>query len=152
MNTVIIKSVPNALAMFIPVLALMIIEKFSALELSLSTRNSIAMAVITVVGFVNLVALCRPFTKWRVAVVSIVAACLIIVVPVSIYAFGDYFHLMPIKDNWIIFGIMLSVGLVWAIILQVFRGRIEAVIERRLRDNPLNFPEFKPPKWTQMKK
>ena len=152
MNTVIIKSVPNALAMFIPVLALMIIEKFSALELSLSTRNSIAMAVITVVGFVNLVALCRPFTKWRVAVVSIVAACLIIVVPVSIYAFGDYFCLMPIKDNWIIFGIMLSVGLVWAIILQVFRGRIEAVIERRLRDNPLNFPEFKPPKWTQMKK
>ena len=138
--------------MFIPVLALMIIEKFSALGMSLSTRNSIAMAVITAVGFINLIALCRPFTKWRVGVVSIVAACLILVVPVSIFAFGDYFNFMPIRDNWIIFGIMLSVGVVWAVILQIFRGRIEAVIERRLRQRPLKFPEFKPPKWPKNKK
>lgn len=139
LETVIIRSLPNALAMFTPVLALMVLEKISGIQLSLETRNSIAMAVIIAVGFINLVALCRPFTKWRAAVVSIVAVCIGGVIPVSILYFNDMFKFTPIKDHPVVFTVMLSVGVVWAVIMQIFRSRIERALERRFKKKPLNF-------------
>ena len=139
LETVITRSLPNALAMFIPVLVLMVLEKISGIQLSLDTRNSIAMTIIIAVGFINLIALCRPFTKWRVAVVSIVALCLGTVIPVSIFAFNDMFKFTPVMDHPIVFTVMLSVGVVWAVIMQIFRSRIERVLERRFKKKPLNF-------------
>ena len=139
LEKVITRSLPNALAMFIPVLALMVLEKISGIRLSLETRNSIAMSVIIAVGFINLVALCRPFTKWRVAVVGIVAICLGTVIPVSILYFNDMFKFTPVMNNPVVFIVMLSVGVVWAVIMQIFRSRIERLLERRFKKKPLNF-------------
>lgn len=147
LETVIIKSLPNALAMFVPVLLLMILGYLPSVNLSLESRNSIAMAVITVVGFINLIALCIPFTKWRAAVVAIVAAGLALVVPVSIFWLGDMFHFAPIKESLKIFVIMLSVGVVCAVVLQFFRERLEALLERRFRKKPLNLTPFPKLKW-----
>ncbi len=142
LESVIIKSLPNALAMFIPVLLLMILGYLPSVHLSLESRNSIAMAVITVVGFINLIALCIPFTKWRAAVVGIVAAGLALVVPVSIFWLGDMFHFAPIKESPVVFAIMLTVGVVSAVVLQLFRDRLELILERRFRKKPLNLPSF----------
>lgn len=128
-----IKSFPNALAMFIPVLALMVIEKASAL--SLDCRNSIAMALVTTVGYINLIAICRPFTKWRVAVVCTVGALLAISVPVSIYFLDDLFGFTHIDENVLVFAIMLSIGIVWTLVLHTFRKKIEKAMEKRMRNN-----------------
>jgi len=147
LETVIIKSLPNALAMFIPVGLLMLLGYIPAMSLGLETRNSISMAIITAVGFVNLVWLCIPFTKWRAAVVSIVAVALATFIPVSIYFLGDMFHFMPIKENLTVFFIMMTVGVSWAVILQLCRGRVEAALEKRLRKRPINFPSFSKTKW-----
>jgi len=139
LEKVITRSLPNALAMFIPVLALMVLEKISGIKLSLETRNSIAMSVIIAVGFINLVALCRPFTKWRAAVVGIVAVGIGTVIPVSILYFNDMFKFKPVMSNTVVFIVMLSVGIVWAVIMQIFRSRIERALERRFKKKPLNF-------------
>ena len=139
LEKVITRSLPNALAMFIPVLALMVLEKISGIQLSLETRNSIAMSVIIAVGFINLVALCRPFTKWRAAVVGIVAVGIGTVIPVSILYFNDMFKFKPVMSNTVVFIVMLSVGIVWAVIMQIFRSRIERALERRFKKKPLNF-------------
>ena len=152
LESVIIKSLPNAIAMFIPVFALMILNKFSAIPLSKETSNSISMAIIIVVGFINLVALCIPFTKWRAAVVGIVAVALGAVIPVSIFFFNDMFGFTPIKDNLTIFSIMLAIGVVWAVLLQIFRGRIEAILEKRFKKRPLNIPTISPPSFRGRKK
>ena len=133
LDTVIIRSFPNALAMLLPVVVLMFFEKFT--KMSLETRNSIAMAMILLVGFFNLVALCRPFTKWRAAVVSIVGVLLGGLVPVSIYFLGDIFHFKPIIEDWPNFFIMLGVSGLFTVLMQIFRRSIEKVIEKNIQRN-----------------
>ena len=131
-ETVLIKSIPNAIAMFIPVLALMIVEKTMS-SVSLQCRNSIALWSVTVVGLINLLALCRPYTKWRVAVVSIVCACLGIVIPCSIFLFNDMFGFATAFEHLPVFGIILISCSAVTLLLQTFRRRIEVFIEKRLR-------------------
>lgn len=133
MRSVIIKSLPNALAMFIPVLVLMIVEKASSI--SIDCRNSIAMAIVTAIGYLNLVAICRPFTKWRATVVGLVGAMLATIIPVSIYHMDDLFKFTPISENYRVFFVMLSIGVVWTIVLHTFRGKIERAMEKKLRNN-----------------
>ena len=130
LDTVIIRSFPNALAMLLPVVALMVFEKFT--KMSLETRNSIAMALILLVGFFNLVALCRPFTKWRAVVVSLVGFLLAAVIPVSIFFLGDIFNFKPIMDDWPNFFIMLGVSALFTVLMQIFRRSIEKVIEKNI--------------------
>jgi len=130
LDTVIIRSFPNALAMLLPVVALMVFEKFT--KMSLETRNSIAMALILLVGFFNLVALCRPFTKWRAVVVSLVGFLLAAVIPVSIFFLGDIFNFKPIMDDWPNFFIMLGVSALFTALMQIFRRSIEKVIEKNI--------------------
>ncbi|MBO5879501.1 MAG: HAD-IC family P-type ATPase [Clostridia bacterium] len=130
-ETVLIKSVPNAIAMFLPVLALMIVEKVSSV--SYECRNSISIWSVTAVGILNLIMLCRPFTKWRALVVSIVSACLAVVLPVSIFLFGDTYDLLPAFESPEVFSIViLSCGVI-TVVLQIFRGKIEKFIEKRMK-------------------
>ena len=133
LDTVIIRSFPNALAMLVPVVALMVFEKFT--KMTLETRNSIAMALILLVGFFNLIALCRPFTKWRALVVSTVGILLAAVIPVSIFFLGDIFHFKPIMQDWQNFFIMLGASVIFTVIMQIFRRQIEIVIEKNIQRN-----------------
>ena len=126
LETVIIRSFPNALSMLIPVIALMIVEKF--VTMTLESRNSIAMAVILVVAFINLIALCKPFTKWRATVVSIIGGLILIAIPVSIFLLRDMLRFKPIMHNPLIFAIMLAVGVAFTLLMQLFRGKIEKII------------------------
>lgn len=130
LETVIIRSFPNALSMLIPVIALMIIDKF--VTMTLESRNSIAMAVILAVAFINLIALCKPFTRWRATVVSIIGGLIAIAIPVSIYLLRDMLHFKPIMQNPLIFVAMLLLGVAFTVIMQIFRGKIEKIIARNI--------------------
>ena len=128
-QTVLIKSLPNAIAMFIPVLALMIVEK-TLDTVSMDCRNSIALWAVTIVGFVNLVFLCIPYTEWRFAVVSAVAALLTVVIPTSIFALNDMFSFSPAFEHPVVFTIVLSSSVVLAILIQFFRGKTERFMSK----------------------
>ena len=133
LETVIIRSFPNALAMLVPVIALMIVEKF--ITMSLESRNSIAMSVILAVSFINLFALCKPFTKWRAFVVSLIGGLIAIAIPVSIFVLGDMLRFKPVMHNPLIFAIMLFVGIAFTVLMQIFRGKIEKIIEKNIERN-----------------
>ena len=120
LKTVIVKSVPNALAMFIPVLTLFILE--NPLSLDQNCRNSIAMAVMTLVGFLNLAAISIPYTKWRAFVVGFVAFCLAWAVPVSIFFLKDMFAFSHVLKAPLLFGIMLGASTLFTAFLHT--GRI----------------------------
>ncbi len=61
-------SVPYAIGMFIPTLALLIFQKYFNYGLSLDIRNGIAMCAVILAGYINLTNICRPYTKWRLGV------------------------------------------------------------------------------------
>lgn len=128
-QTVLIKSLPNALAMFIPVLALMIVEK-SVSALSLDCRNSIALWAVTSVGLLNLIFLCVPYTRWRVAVVSIVSLLLTVIIPTSMFALGDPFNFTPAFEHPVVFAIILSSSILMAALIQFFRGKMESFMKK----------------------
>ncbi|MBE6644118.1 MAG: HAD family hydrolase [Ruminococcaceae bacterium] len=144
LDTVIIRSFPNALAMLAPVIILMIAEKFIPADvLGKTVRNSISMAVIILVAFINLVALCRPFTKWRAAVVSAIGACIAIAIPVSVYFLDDMLGFGLIVHSGAngaadpviltVFAITMAIGAAFAILMQVFRGKIEKIIAKNIQ-------------------
>ena len=131
LKTVLVKSIPNALVMFIPVLMIMLFGS----AIPALTRNSVAMIVVTVVGFINLVFICRPFTKWRLGVVGIIAGGLILIVPLSIYIGyllpilpPDVLGFLPALENPAFLLGMLGVGIALAFLLQIFRPAAERAI------------------------
>ena len=131
LKTVLVKSIPNALVMFIPVLIIMLFGS----AIPALTRNSVAMIVVTVVGFINLVFICRPFTKWRLGVVGIIAGGLILIVPLSIYIGyllpilpPDVLGFLPALENPAFLLGMLGVGIALAFLLQIFRPAAERAI------------------------
>ena len=143
LDTVIIRSFPNALAMLAPVIILMIAEKFiPAYALGKAVRNSISMAVIILVAFINLVALCRPFTKWRAAVVSVVGACIAVAIPISVYVLDDMLGFALIMHSGeggaadpivlTVFAITMAIGVAFALLMQIFRGKIEKIIAKNI--------------------
>ena len=122
-KTVLVKSTPNAFAMLLPIFALMIIEKF--MPITLDSRNSIAMCIVTLVGFINLLTLCSPMNKWRATVVTTVGVLLAGAIPVSIFCLSDMLHFKPLLHNPEIFFIMLSFSMILAVAMQIFRRKIE---------------------------
>ena len=128
-QTVLLKSMPNAVAMFIPVLAVMIVEKIMP-SVTLDCRNSIALWAVTAVGLLNLIFLCIPYTRWRLAVVLTVTTLLTVVIPTSIIVLEDTFNFTPAFEHPVVFGIVLSSSLVITAVIQFFRGKIEAFMHR----------------------
>ena len=132
LESVIVRSVPNAIAMLVPIVALMIIEKFA--PMTLETRNSIAMSIVTLVGYINLAALCKPFTKWRKIVLSVITVLLAIMVPVSIFLLRDILQFKPVAQNPGLFFIMLALSVISTLVLQAFRSKIENFIRRKIEE------------------
>jgi len=126
LKSVLVRSMPNAIVMFIPVLLIMIVGMLG-LGISPDTRNAAAMIVVTLVGFVNLIALCIPFTKWRAGVVGIVAAGLALISGVSILL-DDMLKILPAFLNPTFTLGMVGLGLSLAILLQLCRGGMEKAI------------------------
>jgi cation-transporting ATPase E len=127
LETALARSLPNALALTTPVFVIMLIERFNP-NIEIYSRNAMAMVFVTIVGFLNLVTLCTPYTKWRAAVVSLSAVLLTATALISIFLLNDMFNLAPLTDNLMVFFIMLTVSMFVTIVMQIFRGKIEQLI------------------------
>ena len=92
--------------------------------ISADCRNSVAMIAVTLIGYVNLFAICRPFTKWRAAVVAIIGGALILSVPLGLLL-GDMFGILAALENIGFFLGMTAAGIALSLLLQLFRAPIE---------------------------
>ena len=124
-KTVLVKSAPSALVMFLPIFAILILTSTVGKDIiSTECRNSVATIAVTLIGYVNLFAICRPFNKWRVAVVSIIGAALLLSVPIGLLL-GDMFGFVAATQNIGFFVGMTAAGLALSLLLQLFRAPIE---------------------------
>ena len=131
LDTALVRSIPNAIALTTPVFSLLLLGKFMA-WVNIDSRNAMAMALVTIIGFINLLCLCTPYTKWRASVVAISAALISGITVFSILILDDMFHLKPLKENLLMFIIILTASIFVTMIMQIFRGKIEKFIQSRL--------------------
>ncbi len=136
LDTVLIKSIPCALALFLPVLVLLLIGTFTP-EISADTRNAVAMCVVTLCGFVNLIHICRPYTKWRFGVVCLVALLVGGAVTGSNFLPVDTFGFSHVIQNPHFFGWMLGLGFLFTTIIQLFREQFEKWFARAVKTDKL---------------
>ena len=129
LRSVLIRSVPLALVMFIPVLTLMLLDRFKIVTISDASRNAVAMIMVTLVGFINLISICRPFTKWRAGVCCIVGAGILGVAAISIFALNDMLVFLPALDRPIFLFGMIGLSISLAFLLQLFLPTMERWVE-----------------------
>lgn len=144
LKTVMVESIPSAMVMYIPVLFILLLGTFGA-GISSECLNSVAMIVVTLVGYINLLALCFPFTKWRLGVCLGVGALMALIVPLSIYA-GNFTDLLPpdvlgflpaFENLKFLFGMIgagVSLGLLF-VLLKKDLQRLVFAITSRLKKN-----------------
>ncbi len=128
LKTVLAKSLPNAIVMFIPVLIIMLLGNMDFV--SAECRNSVAMIVVTLVGLVNLVTICFPFTKWRASVCLIIVSGLVAVSAISIFILGDMFMFLPALENTTFLLATTGIGLCLAAMLQIVRKPMEDMLKK----------------------
>ena len=135
LKSVLVRSAPLSFVMFIPVLIVMVMGMFD-IGISQECRNSVVMLVLTVVGYINLIAICKPFTKWRAGVCTLVGAGLVLVavfsvflgdiIPATVEILGrDPIGILPAFENPLFFFGMLGIGVSLAVLLQLFRHSME---------------------------
>lgn len=98
-KTVLIKSIPNAIAMLVPICTALIMQKAGALQVSNEFIWGLGMVTVTLSGFVNLIFICIPYTKWRMNVVIIDAVLLAIAVIGSIFLLNDLWDITKTFTN-----------------------------------------------------
>ena len=135
-KTVIIRSIPLAIVMLIPVFIAMIMG-MQNLGISNECRNSTITLVLTAVGYINLISVCYPFTKWRVGVCVLIGAALAISIPASIFigylpfvSGVDLLGILPAFENMTFFLGMMGVGVCLAALLSLFRPKLEGFINK----------------------
>ena len=133
LDTVIIKSFPCAVALFVPTLVILIVGTYGSPELR-DSRDAVAMCVVILVGYLNLVNICRPYTKWRFAVVVTVGVLLaagitISSVAESMLAEQGIFGFSHAIDNPIFFIWMMLLAAAIAILMNFFRRYLELAAE-----------------------
>lgn len=127
LKTVLVKSAPSALVMFLPVLIVMILG-MTGVGISSACRNAVAVIVVTLVGLVNLIFLCRPYTRWRAGVLAIVCVGIAVVGSVGTFLLDDMFLLEPVAENPLFLLGMLGLGISLALLLQIFRSGMENML------------------------
>lgn len=131
-ETVLVKSTPSAIAMFLPILAILITGHVVP-SIGADCRNAVAMCVVTLVGYINLLFICRPYTKWRTAVIGIVFAALVFIITVGGYLdvafFGSKFFNLPaaIEDPAFFFASM-TLAIATAPLIQLLRNPLEKLV------------------------
>lgn len=130
LKRVLVKSAPNAIVMFIPVLLILLLGNVN-FGVSPEGRNSVATIIVTLIGYINLLALCIPYTKWRRGVVIFIGGAILAVSGISLLlgfispSLHDILMLTPAFDNLKFFFGMLGVSVALAALLQLFRKQME---------------------------
>jgi hypothetical protein len=103
--------------MLIPVFLVQIIAKGDGL--SATAASAIATAAVTIASLLNLVFLCRPYSRFRAAVVGIASALVFAAVPASIFLLGDMIHLLPAFENPMLLLFIMGLTAVLSIIVHI---------------------------------
>ncbi|MCQ2413179.1 MAG: HAD-IC family P-type ATPase [Clostridia bacterium] len=114
-SSVIRRSLPSAVALFLPILVLLLY--FTGKPGETELRNTLCMVAMTLCGYVNLAVLCYPYTRWRFNVVLAMGLLLLCAVPVSVFIFGDMFGFLILQGHTLLtaivsFGSMLLAGII----------------------------------------
>jgi cation-transporting ATPase E len=118
-KTVLLKSAPNALAMLLPVFTVMVLMLNGVVVYS--EASALATLAVTAAGFVNLLFLCKPYTKWRLAVVGLVTLLLAGGIPLTVFLLSDMMKILPAFSNLkLLFG-TLGLSLGFALLLHLGR-------------------------------
>lgn len=129
LSSVMCKAIPNAIALFVPVLVLLILAKLGVI--SATECSAVATISITLTGFINLTFLCRPYTRWRAAVVGLTA---LMVVGASCFLFCCWnaigLELTAAFERPLILTVTLLAGSAVCLFIQFFRRPLEHVIDR----------------------
>ena len=92
-KTVILRAIPSAIGMIIPVMVLLLVERFASFHTdpttSLAICNALSMLAMTSAGYVNLVMICFPYTKWRLGVVVSMGVLSLVVFFGATFLLGD---------------------------------------------------------------
>lgn len=121
-RTVIRRSAPNAVALFVPVGTLLLLYKLgSPLLPTLECRNAVAVFAVLLVGYVNLLFLCHPYTRWRCGVVAVVLLLTAGALPLTVFLLDDMMTLRPAfaQPTFLVVFVLLS-G-VFAMLIHVVR-------------------------------
>ena len=134
LDTVLIKSFPCAVALTVPTLLILIVGTYSA-SIPLEVRNAVAMCVVILVGYLNLIYICRPYTVWRVAVIITIGILLAAGVTVSwvaeaMLAEVGIFGFKHALDNPVFFAWMIMLSAALAVLMNFFRNHLERWFER----------------------
>ena len=133
LKRVLIKSVPNALVMFVPILILLLINP-SSFSIGIDSRNAVASIAVTLVGLINLIALCRPFNKWRLGVCGIVVGGIAVAVGINFILGDAILGLAPAFKNLMFFfgiiGIAVSLSLVMHLVIKYIERGVDALVTK----------------------
>ncbi len=131
LKTVFLESIPSAAVMYLPVLFILVLGNIGV-GISDGCLNSVAMIVVTLVGYVNLCYLCRPFTRWRAFVCIGVGVSLVLFSALSIFLGYiimalpiDFLGFLPALENTTFALGMTGIGLSLAFLLGLFRENIK---------------------------
>ena len=127
LRTVFVESIPSAIVIYLPVLLIMILGT-AGVGISAECRNAAATVVVTLVGYINLVSICHPFTKFRAAVCIGVALALTGAVALSfaspMLGTEDLIGILPAMENTQFLVGVVGIGASLALLLQLFKSSI----------------------------
>lgn len=128
-KTVLAKSLPKSLPLFLPVLILLLISK-SLFPMALDTRNSIAIILVIIAGYINLLFLCMPFNKWRGMVAGVVGALTVILTLVSVFLLDDMLGFTPAFKSSGVLYVMSACTAVFAVLMQFLCKPMERLFNK----------------------
>ena len=135
-KSVLLRSVPNAIALLVPVVTVLVLNKAGIIDmatingangeiLKYGVGSAVATVAVTLIGFINLIFVCRPYSKWRAGVVGIVAVLLAASAPVVTFLMNDMLELTPLaREPMVAFGV-LGLGVAVALIIHLGKYIVE---------------------------
>ncbi len=130
-KTVLSKSIPKSLPLFVPVITLLIISNI--LSIDTTVRNSIAMILVIWAGYINLLFLCHPYNKWRGMVAGLVGFLTVAITLFSVFVLSDMFGFLPALEEKSLFFIMLGATTVFAVISQFVSKPLEKLFNKIIK-------------------
>ena len=123
LDGIVIKSLPSAVAMFLPIMAILICGKVAGADFWL-VRDAVAMVSATFAGYINLWFICRPLTRWRGTVAVGAGVLLVLVGAGAILVEGllgeSIFGFAYVLSDPLFFLIMLAVTVVLPLCMHLF--------------------------------
>lgn len=131
-KTVLIQSLPSAIALFLSVLPLLVLPTIPHVTND-EMRNTLAMIAMTCSGFVNLVLLCIPYTKWRAIVVASMGALIALAVPVTVFLMNDMLGLLQIAAIPGVVAAVIGVAIVSTVLINLAASFAIHMIRKKRR-------------------